>query len=63
MSQNNPGPSSWEIGSFHANNRMYTEKPPLATGAFREGPNGIKIPAKSPGVFPEDHFRVMKENK
>jgi hypothetical protein len=44
---------------------MYTEKPPMAPtgGAFRDGGNGQKLPAKSPGVFPEDHFRCMKENK
>jgi hypothetical protein len=64
MSQYNAqGPTSNEIGSFHANNRIYSDRPPLSGAHFRQGPNGSMLPAKSPGVFPEDHFRCMKENK
>ena len=65
-------PTSWNHGSFHANNPIYTSSNAMAPtdpefsqshvlgGEART--RGV-LPGKSPGVFPEDHFRCMKENK
>ena len=36
---------------------------PYHTGYDQYGPHGGGLPGKASGVFPEDHFRCMKENK
>ncbi len=51
-------PTSWQYGSFYANNRMYTSKPNNSCD-FSEN----RMSSEDPRLTNEDYFRVLNEYK
>ncbi|CAI2372455.1 unnamed protein product [Moneuplotes crassus] len=51
-------PTSWQYGSFYADNRMYSSKPNQSCDF-----SDHKMPAEDPKLTSEDYFRVLNEYK